>query len=224
MPKCPPLVGGDGEDGRAGPLAHLQGVLEGDRADRVLAVGDDDDRLAPLALLPEQLFLGHEVEGVVEGGAARRAEGLELLGEHVRIVGEVLDQGHARVEFEQQGLVLGPDHLEEEFGGGFLLELQLVGDRRAGVDQEGDGQRQFGSGREILDLLGDVVLVQDEVVLVQVGDVLAFLVHHGAEKLDHLDADGDLALRGGRRFLPRQLRQPGQAGQDQRPPDTDRAA
>ena len=69
------------------------------------------------------------------------------------------------VKADHHGLVLPwPDDAVNEFDGGFLLEFEPVANAVAGIDQDGNAERQIGLGRELLYHLGLLVLGDGEVL------------------------------------------------------------
>ena len=60
-----------------------------------------------------------------------------------------------------------------KFVGRLLLEPEAIANAVAGIDQDGQAQRQVGFGGELDDLLGLLVLEDLEIVFAEVGDEAA---------------------------------------------------
>ena len=144
----------------------------------VSAVAEDHHRFAP-GLLGQDV-LRHRVDGIVEQGSAGRASiRAEAQETEVQSVGracqaaELLDMG---VELDEHGaILLAAEHgLKEDVTG-----ERLVADKgaltAAGVDHEGDGERELGALREVADRHLFPVLLEDEVVLAQAARRFAVL-------------------------------------------------
>ena len=106
------------------------------------------------------------------------------------------------IELDQHCLVLRPLHHggEEDAARGDLV-LDIVALAAAGVDHEGEGEGKIGALREVADILGFPVLLENEVVAGKTADRLARLVEHdrrdGYEPGLHPErGDGGKFLRG----------------------------
>src|SRR5215469_6875222 len=79
----------------------------------------------------------------------------------------------------------------DEFDGRLLLEAEAVANAVAGIDQDGETQRQIGFGGEFLNRLCPLAFENFEIALVQVSDEAAFLIGDGEEHVDagHVNED-----------------------------------
>ena len=164
----------------------------------VVAIAEQDDRPAhrPGLLLLQQLVAAGKVQRVVHRGAAARPEGANSARERFRVVGEILGDFRSDIETDDERLVVsGPHRLVQELDGRFLLELEAVAHRVAGIDQQPDLKRQIGLAVKASDLLGRLAIVEDrEVALRQVLHVAAMPVGDGEDDVHFVDRLGD---RGG---------------------------
>ena len=87
---------------------------------------------------------------------------------------------------------LRPDDLVQELDGRFLLELEAVAHRVAGVDEQSDAQRQVGFLAERADRLRGLAVVENsEIVLREVFYEVAALVGDGEDDVDFVHALAD---------------------------------
>ena len=116
---------------------------------------------------------------------------MDSVSELSAIIREILRDLGRHVKAHDKCLVVaGMDGLIQKFDRGFLLELEAVAYRVAGVNQQADLQRQIGFGVKASNLLRRFVIVQDfEVVLLEIGDPAAMLIR---------DREYDVHLVGGR--------------------------
>ena len=190
----------DDVDDGVGLLGGFGGGLEGLLRALVAAVGEQDEDLA--AGLLAELVVGGEVDGVEEEGAAGVAVAGDGAGAGAGVdgglvdgafdfagaVGVVGEQVDVDVEGDEEGLVLGGEDVVEELGAGLLLEGEDVLLAAGGVEQDADGEGEILFLGEVLDGLGDLVLEDAAVVLVEVGDE-AVLVADGEVDVDEVDVD-----------------------------------
>ena len=187
-------VGADGVDDGLGALAHLDGFVEVDAALVVVAVGDEDDRLANGLLTArdvEQLVAAGSVDGVKQRGAAAGAHAVDAGLERVDVVGPILRDGGGNIESHHKGAIaLGLEDLQQKLDGGLLLELKAGTNRGAGIDDDAYTQRQIDLLAERGDLFRRLLVVeQRKVALLQIWNVVAVLVGHGEDEIDFVDAD-----------------------------------
>ena len=149
--------------------------------------------MAWLVLL--KLVAAGEVQGVVEGGAATGAEATHGSGEFLRIVDQVGHELGRGVEAHDHGFVLArADHAGDEVDGGLLLEAEAVADAVAGIDQDGNAERQITFRGELLDGLRPLVLDHLEIVFGEIGNELAFLIGDSKEHVDAVDFQDDTGI------------------------------
>ena len=188
-------VGGDGVDDGVGALAFFDGVgLEGAGV-VVVAVGDEDEGTTDGEGIAERehLIATGFVERVKERGTAAGTKLADALVEEVDVVGEALGEVGLDVEAFDEGAIVEVEDLEEELDGGVLLKLEALADGAGGVEHDADAQRQIACEGEVADADGRAVIVeQAEVVLLEVGDEVAFFIGDGEDEIDlvGLYADG----------------------------------
>jgi hypothetical protein len=187
----------DGIDRRLGALREIEDLFERQQAGRVLAVGEDHDRLPAnlLGVLGDDLLqvLQRDVDGVVEGGRAAGRRLLDRRLELSRAVREVLQDDDAAIEVDHLGEILRPKPLRKA-DRGFLRRRQLGVHTGAGVEQQRQRDRQVGAVEEG-DVLLDAVLENVEILGGQVGDVLPGAVADGDVERDQIDAGAERHLR-----------------------------
>ena len=117
-------------------------------------------RTGPFCCSFQQLVAAGKIQRVVHGGAAARPEGSNPARKRFGVIGEVLGDFRSDIETDDERFVIaGPDRLVEKLNGRFLLELETVADRVAGIDQQSDLQRQIGLVVKAANLLGRLAVV-----------------------------------------------------------------
>ncbi len=103
-----------------------------------------------------------------------------------RVIGEILCDFRGYIEAHDEGVILlRVDRLVKKFDSGFLLELEAVAHRVAGIDEQSDLQRQIGFRVEAANFLWRLIVVDDaEVSLLQIGDAATMLVGDGEHDID----------------------------------------
>src|SRR5262249_54496023 len=142
--------------------------------------------------------------GAVSAGAPARTQTANGLRQLLGVVVQVRNQFGRRIKAHYHGLILPrPDDAVDELDRGFLFELEPVANAVAGIDQNGDAQRQIGLGREFLNHLWLFVFRDGEILSAQVGDEATLLVGYREQDVNARDIDGDPRRRwvGRRRFL-----------------------
>ena len=187
-------VGADGVDDGLGALALLDGVAHAGAAVVVVTVGDENEGAADGDFVAEgkHLLVAGLVESVEQGGAAAGAEFADALIEEVDVVGEGLGDVGLDIEALNEGAVVDVQHLEEEFDGGVLLELEALADRAGSVEHDADAEGEIGLLLEVLYGCGwGAVIEQTEVFAMEAGDEAAFLIGDGEDEIDFVDLDFD---------------------------------
>ena len=94
--------------------------------------------------------------------AAPRTQSTHALRKRFGVVGKILRDFGSHIETDHKCLVvLRPYGLIEKRDGRFLLELEAVAHRVAGVHQQPDLQRQIGFAVETANLIRGLVVVDD---------------------------------------------------------------
>jgi len=192
----------DGVDHDVCSLCLTDGIFLVEVASVISAVGEEHH--GSTAHLRAEFDVGDGDDGIEEEGtaAARRADHVMRLGEvgkpmhESRLIGCEFDElQDAVVELDEDGAVVwSGEHGGEEGSacGDLVGDVCALG--AAGVDHEGEGERQTGALREVGDGLRLAILLELEVVAGEVGDGLAGLV--ACDGGDGDDAGGDFE-RGG---------------------------
>ena len=134
-------------------------------------------RTAPFCFSFPQLVAAGVVKRVVHGGAAARTQAANAFRKLLGVVGEILRDFRRGVEPDDKRPVeLRTHDLVQKLDCGFLLELETVADRVAGVDQQSHPQRKVGLAVKAADLsAGRPSSITRKSVFLQVGDVRPFL-------------------------------------------------
>ncbi len=98
------------------------------------------------------------------------------------------------VELHEQSAVVAPHDAADEVDGRLLLESQLQANTAARVDEEADVQGLVALSREVGELLGNPVLIENEAFLGQVGHEAPLPVRHRHENVDRFHVDADLGI------------------------------
>jgi len=165
----------------------------------VLAVADQDHHAADDVRLVAgrtrrvaEFLHASLINGVVDGRAAAGARAVDFVAQEAGVAGERLDDLRLVVEGHDEGFVFAvAEDAEEEVVGGVLLELDAVADAVGSVHEHANTQRQIGLFAEIADVLGNVVVEDFEVLLVERGDQLVAAVEDSEEDVHKIDLDGD---------------------------------
>src|SRR5580704_10211552 len=110
----------------------------------VVAVAQQNDRPAyrPVVLRLHELVTAGKIECVIHRGAAARSQRAHSDREFFRVVGKILRDLRSHIEAYDESLVVpGTYRLIQKFRGRFLLELETVAHRIAGIDQQSYFQR-----------------------------------------------------------------------------------
>ena len=199
-PACaaPGDVGADGVNDHVRAQRHVDRFLARDVAHVVVAIAEQDDRPAhrPILLLLQQLVAAGKIQRIVHGGAAAGPEGTNPAGKRFGVVGKILGNLRGHIEADHESLVVsGPHRLVEKFDGGFLLELETVAHRIAGIHHQPDLEGQIGLVVEAADLLGRLAVVEyRKIALGQILYVAAMFVGDREHHIHFVDRLGD---RGG---------------------------
>jgi hypothetical protein len=105
------------------------------------------------------------------------------------IAGVVLDEIDGDVKVNQESQVLGSQNVTQEGRPDFLFHGQHPGLAATGVDEQSEGERLVGVGREVLDGLGLTVLVDQEVLFFQIRNQPPALILDVEVEVDYLDVD-----------------------------------
>ncbi len=159
-------------------LREIQHLFERQQARGVLAVREDDDRLAAdfLHVGRDDLLqiLERDVDRVVHRGGTARRCAADRRFEILDLVRECLQDDHAAVEVDQFLEILRTQRPRES-NGRFLRDRQSLFHARTGVHEDGQRDRQVGAVED-RDVLLDAVFEDLEIVLLQVGDVAGRLI------------------------------------------------
>src|SRR5215469_6697554 len=192
-------VGADRIDDGLGALRHFDGLFTGDVALVVFTIAEQNDGAANESALRrlQQLVSTSKVQRVVKGGAAAGAQFVNTVSQQFSVVGEILRHLGSDIEADDESSVFARvDRLVEKLDGGFLLELEAVAHRVAGVDQQADLKRKIGFRGEAADFLGRFAVVENlEVVLLEIGDAATAFVGDGEDDVDFVRIDDDLGDR-----------------------------
>src|ERR1019366_4121143 len=140
---------------------------------------------------------------------------------------EILQQLHLVIEVDNERLVfVFAQYVFKERVAGGALRVDNGALAAAGIHQQPEGQRQIGFAGEIADDLRPAVFLEDEVVLVEVGDNMAILIAHSREQIHHVDVrgEGGALLAGWSALLSDQQlrrRKQGQQGEETAPGNRD---
>ena len=110
----------------------------------VVAVAEQDDGSPRRAVqrLFQQLVAAGIVERIVKRGASPRPQLVDTVIQFFGVIGKILRHFRSGVEAHNKRQVITlADCLIEKFDGRFLLELEAVANRTAGIDQQTDLQR-----------------------------------------------------------------------------------
>ena len=152
-------------------------------------------------LVLHQLVAAGEENGVVERGAAAGTQAFDGLFQYWP-VSPVRSATSSVEESKLTTMALscsGRSATLDEFGGGFLLEVEALADAVAGIDEDGEAERQVGFGGELDDALRLLVLEDFEIVLREIGDEAALFVGDGEQQVDAVHFKNDAAAVVGRR-------------------------
>ena len=133
--------------------------------------------------------------GAVAGDGAGAGAGVDLglvegAGDVAGAVGIVGEQVDIDVEGDEEGFVLGGEHVAQEGCAGLLFEGKDVHLAAGGVEQDANGEGKVLLLGKVLDGLRGLVFGEGAVVLDQVGDE-AFAVAGGEVEVDQVDLDVD---------------------------------
>ncbi len=185
---------------RIGALRSLDGLLDPHLAPKILRVRNDYQRLA--ACFRGQFFPTDQPNRIIHMGSigpgrqgARRhhrsarvdlrvMDGALKLG---AIVGEVGEHVHVQVEGDHHRLVALAKNLVQETRRSLLFCTQAILLAAAGVNQQPQRDRKRLFRRKKGDLLLLIVFKNPEVLLLERGDNLLFLVPHRGENVDQAD-------------------------------------
>jgi hypothetical protein len=120
---------------------HVDGFFASDVAQVVVAVAEQNDGAAHWAglLLLEQLVAAGEVQRVIHRSAAAGTQHADSRGEVFGAVGEILGHFRSGVEANHERLVVtAANDGVQKLNGRFLLKLEAVAHRVAGIDQQSD--------------------------------------------------------------------------------------
>ena len=188
-------VGADGVDDHFGALRHFDGFFAGDVAHVVVTVAEQDDRAAnrPIPFPVQQLVAAGKIQRVIHRRAAARPQGANSARERFGVVGEILGDFRSDIETHDERFVIPrPDRLVQKLDGRFLLELEAVAHRVAGIDQQSDLQRQLGLVVKAANLVGWPAVVDDrEIALGQVLHVVAMPIGHGEDDVHFVHCLGN---------------------------------
>ena len=182
----------NGVDDDLGALRHLDRLFARHPALIVLTVTQQNDGAAGsdhAVVFLHQLVTTSEINGIVHCRAAARAQHAYAVGELFRAVGEVLGHLGRGVESNHEGLiVLWPDNLVQELDRSFLLELEAVAHRVAGINEQADAERQIGLPAERMNAERRLDCRRYvEIVLRQVLHKVIALVGHGEDHVHFVD-------------------------------------
>src|SRR5580692_4035046 len=122
----------------------------------------------------------------------RRLELIERSFEFLSRRSQLQEKLHFVVEVDEKGFVLVFTEyvLEKRAAGGALL-IENAPLAHAGIHQQAERQRKIGFVNKIGDRLRMAILVQDKIILGQIGEEFSVLVADGGEQVHGLDVDGD---------------------------------
>ena len=202
-------VGADGIHNHFRALRHLDRFFARHVALVVLTVAQQNDRAPqrPAARRFQQLVAASVVERIKHGGAAAGPQQTHSARQALGVIREVLCHFRRHVEaHHESSVVLGPNGLVQELDGRFLLELEPVAHRVAGIHQKSHLERQVGLVAEVLHLIGRLGVIDDlEIVLLEILHIPSMLIRDSKNHIHFVDglADrGDGFVIGDRRLLP----------------------
>ena len=148
-------------------------------------------RVGPLLRLLQQLVAARVVERIIHRGSAAGTQFADPVGQLFGVIGEFLRHLRSGIESHDKGAVVTLTHgLVQKLDCRFLLELEAVAHRTAGIDQQAHLQRQIRLGVEAANLRHRLVVVHDaKVALLQIGHALAVLVGHSEDDVHFVGAD-----------------------------------
>ena len=161
-------------------------LLEVDALDRIAAIRNDDERLAPRLA---SKHLRREVDSVIE---RRRRPVVEIVQTPLQMSHVGRERNHLAgrgVEVNQVHTIHRPDHRAHEVACGMQLDVRVLAHRAARIDRQHQRQRHVRLALEVGNLLRHSVLSQREVVLLQPPHRRPLRVRHVHKHVHQVDVD-----------------------------------
>src|ERR1039458_3983069 len=173
---------------RAAALMHIARVVA--RSDQTAAAARGIDSAAPAPTAG--IAASTTAAALLLGFVLIHFDLMQRLVQLLAGLSEILQQLHLVIEVDNERLVfVFAQYVFKERVAGGALRVDNVALAAAGIHQQPEGQRQIRFAGEIADDLRPAVFLEDEVVLVEVGDDMAILIAHSREQIHHVDVRGE---------------------------------